>query len=643
MRSTKWVAAALAAMTPIAVAASGNPTIQSRPRSATDFAQLPLVANPILSPDGKLIAGRLGIKGEQYFAIIPVDGSPPRFIPTEGSDLNWWQWVNDEWLIIGVGGRAPFGQVGEAYIRRAIGIRADGQKSVQLITKSKVVGQNADNLIWRASDGSPRVYLSLQRSIYSHEAGFWPEVVEFDVSTGASKLVTRAHEGIFNWVADGNGVVRMGYGYSLDGRTTRILYRDADDEAFNEFALLRRGDEEKPSPDLFLKDGRAISFSPDDEGFMRVYEFDLATMALGKSLYASSGFDVGAIIASRDKSSLVGVRFAEDRDRVTWIDPELITLQREIDGMVQSGQASIHSFDDARQRAIVAVGANDSPGAYYLYDRPAGSMTLLSHSNPALKLARLNPVETIRYKARDGLEIAAVLTRPKGRTGPSALIVMPHGGPYARDSEGWDWWAQFLADRGYVVVQPNYRGSSGYGTAFAKKGEGQWGLAMQDDLNDAVAHLAEAGVIDPNRVCIMGASYGGYAAVRAVQRDPSVYRCAVSYAGVFDLNKLMRYDRRFLFSGARSDWMSEQAPDLSAVSTINLVSSVDQPVLLFHGKEDRVVPVDQSRDMAKRLRGAGKDVTYVEQAEADHHFSRSADRLEFLEAVEKFLNEHNPA
>jgi dipeptidyl aminopeptidase/acylaminoacyl peptidase len=292
---------------------------------------------------------------------------------------------------------------------------------------------------------------------------------------------------------------------------------------------------------------------------------------------------------------------------------------------------------------VVRVGGPDAPGAYFLYDAAEQAMTLLQQNNQSIGMKRLHPVQTIRYKARDGLEIASILTLPRGKRKDLPLIVMPHGGPFARDSEEWDWWTQFLADRGYAVVQPNYRGSSGYGTPFTEKGQGQWGLAMQDDLNDAVTELARQGIVDPKRVCMVGASYGGYAAMRAAQRDPKLYRCAVSYAGVSDLNRMMKYNQNFLGGGARKDWLRTQAPDLKGVSPINFPQDFGVPVLLVHGTKDRVVPPIHTRTMARKLKQAGKQVTFIEQPEADHHFSRSEDRHQFLKELEAFLARHNPA
>lgn len=613
------------------------------------FAELPLVQGPVLSPDGLRFAARFAINGELRLVIANIEAGPNRYrsIGVGENDVNWLRWVNDEWLIAGIG--AEDMMMGMPwYISRVASLKADGSKINMLA--GKVAAQSADDVIWIARDGSPRILLSYQTSVFTSDGGFWPRVDEVNVATGKLKTAVGSRTDVFSWYADASGAVRMGVGYDDARRTSRLLYRDGAGDSFRTIDRAdRRKDESLVVPLLFTADpGKAIA-SDDRDGTSALYELDLATLQLGKKIFDVPGFDLGAIEEDSAGTGLAGVYYTADAPSVRWFDPTLATIQADIDKAVGDRRARIISTSRDRSRMIVHVGRADQPGAYYYYDTAVGVMSLLSKVSNSFGVGtRLSPVKTVHYKARDGLDIAAVLTLPAGREAKSLpLILMPHGGPFARDAEEWDWWVQFLANRGYAVLQPNYRGSSGYGTAFAEKGEGQWGLAMQDDLNDAVDWAVKEGIADAKRVCIVGASYGGYAAMRAAERDGAKFRCAVSYAGVSDLAAMMRYDGRFLNHGTRKDWMKQQAPDFAAVSPINHAAQFSTPILLMHGKKDRRVQVGQSREMAEKLKAAGKqegrDYVYVEQPLADHFFSRQADRLDFLQRLEAFLKEHNPA
>ncbi|WP_070152961.1 alpha/beta hydrolase family protein [Sphingobium phenoxybenzoativorans] len=608
------------------------------------FAELPFMDNLQLSPAGDKIAARVAINAEQRFVIMDIHGrnDRSRVMSLGDNDLNWWTWVNDDWLLLGLGAEQPMEGM-PWYITRAVGLSVQTAKVNMLA--SRTAAQNGDDAIWIARDGTPRILLSYQTSIYGDNVGFWPKVDEVDISTGRLRTVVASHSNVRSWYADASGTVRMGIGYNDAQRTSTMLYRPDAKTAFKTVARAnRRKDESLIVPQLFLPEaGKAIA-SDDSDGAEALYEFDLTTLELGKKIFEVPGYDIGEIVPDRTQTGLAGVRYTDERRRVHWFDSDLATVQADIDKAVGTRRATITSMSRDQSKLLVHVGGPDRPGAYYYFDRPSGAMNLLARVNETIGLARLAPVRTVRYKARDGLEIAAVLTVPEGRPEKNLpLILMPHGGPFARDEESWDWWVQFLANRGYVVLQPNYRGSSGYGSSFAEKGEGQWGLAMQDDLNDAVDWAVKEGIADPKRVCIAGASYGGYAAMRAAQRDGGKFRCAISYAGVSDLAAMMRYDSRFLYHGARSDWLKAQAPDYRAVSPVNFASSFSTPILLMHGKKDRRVQVGQSREMAEKLKAAGKDYIYVEQPLGDHHFSREADRLDFLKRLEAFLAEHNPA
>jgi dipeptidyl aminopeptidase/acylaminoacyl peptidase len=636
--------AAGAAMLPCArLSAQAAAAARPAPRPAEDFAALPFMEGPSLSPDGTHVASKIAVDGVLYFAVTPLFGeAKPKLFRSGDSDINWWRWVNNDWLVLGIGDTVRF-ETEDVYVRRALGVSADGAKMVQLAWRE--AAQGADDVVWIADDGTPRIRLALQKSIYLSDEGFWPEVIEIDVSTGKSKTVVRSHPSVGSWYADGSGTVRVGVGATNEGRSLRLLYREREGEGFD---IIDRANSRKGQklllPSLFLADpGQALAVD-DRDGFDALYKLDLKTMTLGERVFAAPGYDVDGIAADRVQGRLLGVAFTEAAAKMHWLDEDLARLQRSLDEAVPGRRATIVSMDKPRERFLVHIGAADRPGTYFYVTALGGKLQRLAHVNARIGTGRLHPVRTLRYKARDGLEIPAVLTLPTGIEARNLpIVVMPHGGPFARDSEQWDWWSQFLADRGYAVVQPNYRGSSGYGTAFAEKGEGQWGLAMQDDLNDALAYLAKEGIADPKRAAMVGASYGGYAAMRAAQRDGALYRCAVSFAGVSDLQALLRHDSRFLNSGRGIDWLRKQAPNLRGVSPINFAGQFSIPILLVHGKRDQRVPVKQSRELAEKLRSAGKPVRYVEQPQGDHHFSRSADRLQFLTELEAFLKEHNPA
>jgi dipeptidyl aminopeptidase/acylaminoacyl peptidase len=301
---------------------------------------------------------------------------------------------------------------------------------------------------------------------------------------------------------------------------------------------------------------------------------------------------------------------------------------------------------------VVHVEGSKTGNAYALVDLTAGSASIVDDVYAGLGPDQIAEARWYDYKAVDGTELQGVLTLPKGRDPKHLpLVVLPHGGPEAHDTLSFDWWAQALVSRGYAVFQPNFRGSDGYGAAFRNAGFGEWGRKMQTDISDGVRKLAVDGVIDPKRVCIVGASYGGYAALAGVTLEQDVYRCAVSVAGVSDLRRMLvwqrsrsggenvslRYWRRFM--GAEEGGEAE----LDKYSPAKLADRAKAPILLIHGKDDTVVPYRHSSAMASALRSAGKPVELIELKEEDHWLSRSATRQQMLEEAMRFIQQHNPA
>jgi dipeptidyl aminopeptidase/acylaminoacyl peptidase len=334
-----------------------------------------------------------------------------------------------------------------------------------------------------------------------------------------------------------------------------------------------------------------------------------------------------------------------------FVEPRLKALWPAYRAAFKDQQVSLVSWTPDLRKLILYVAGPGNPGGYYIADTTTKRVDPIGAAYPKVTASDVGTVRFVDYKAADGLDIQGVLTLPRGKPEKNLpLIVFPHGGPRAHDDLSFDWWAQALASRGYAVLQPNFRGSTGYGRAFLEAGYGEWGAKMQTDLSDGVADLARQGVIDPKRVCIVGASYGGYAALAGVSLQKGVYRCAVSVAGLSDLpgrlhDETLRYGERSTAIRDRKRLYgvdSENDPKLRARSPAAHADAVQVPVLLIHGKDDTVVPFSESQKMASALRSAGKPYEIVALDGEDHNLSKSVTRQQMLTATVAFLEKNNP-
>ena len=631
------------------------PTAQQQSRLSVEaFAQIPFVESVSLSPEGDRIAGLLGVNGQPHIAIMPLSGKAekPVFIAVpESTETAWLRWVNDDNVIVGLRALVPFDQGERAYVSRLISINRTTRKITRLLWD--LGGQNSSDVLWIPNDGGTEIMVAAQNSIYLSEE-FYPSVYRVDVVTGKRKREVRGRSPILYWSADSSGKVRVGTGYADEGRQSSLVYRGEGDEST--FRTIDRANSRKResllSPFLFLPGtNHALVMGDDDKGLTTVYEVDMATQANVRTVFsAPDGAEVSAAIVSRDGKTVLGYGTSGADDRVHWTDPQIAEVQGPIDKAVGDREARIIGFNRDRSRMLIGVTRADAPGALYFFDLADARMQRIAYFNQAIGARSLNPVSLIRYKARDGLEIEAVLTLPKDSSGPKdrpgknlPIILLPHGGPWGQDTLTYDYWAQFIASRGYAVLQPNFRGSTGYGTEFVFKGEGQMGLAMQDDITDGLRWAVAQGIADPARACIVGASYGGYAAMWGIAKDPDLYRCAISIAGVANLRREVNDFGGHLFEGKyRDDW-KRMTPDFPAVSPINAIDRIKVPLLLIHGKKDITVDFAQSSSMHGRMKDAGKQVELVTLAQADHHFTRQADRTVLLQSIETFLAKHNPA
>jgi dipeptidyl aminopeptidase/acylaminoacyl peptidase len=349
---------------------------------------------------------------------------------------------------------------------------------------------------------------------------------------------------------------------------------------------------------------------------------------------------------------LMGARTEGDGEATyQFLDPAAERAWNTLKATFRGKRPELVSWSDDMRKLIIKTEGDGDAGTYQLLDLDRRSAEIFGETYP-LRPDQVGHIEVVEYPAADGMRIPGYLTLPPGVTDPKnlPLVVLPHGGPQARDSLGFDWWAQAIASRGYAVLQPNYRGSDGLGQAHLEAGYGEWGRKMQTDLSDGVRYLAGEGIIDPKRVCIVGASYGGYAAMAGPTLDNGVYRCAVAVAGVSDLRVMVewaaqggrrdapvvRYWNRFMGGerlGDRS--LDDRSPAMQAERS-------DAPILLLHGRDDTVVPFTQSRRLADALRRAGKPVEMIELSGEDHWLSRAETRTRMLTETVRFLEAHNP-
>ncbi len=417
--------------------------------------------------------------------------------------------------------------------------------------------------------------------------------------------------------------------------------------------IMRGSGEASAMPNLIglLPDGRILTTSGREGGDRNTIVAIEPISGARETLAEDERHDVGGAITDPWSHYIVGAAWTEDLPQRLYFDPAIQTVYDRLQQRFETGYATLQGWSRDRRRFLVFAETQLDAGAYYIYEPATDTLRLVGQLYPEITgLPALGNRQSITYRARDGERVPAYLTLP-ANVEPSNLpvVLLVHGGPHARDTFTFDWWASFLASRGYAVLQPNYRGSTGYGRAWFEAGRRGWGDGvMQTDVEDGLAALVRSGIADSDRVCIVGASYGGYAALAGATITPDAYDCAIAIAGVSDLMRMLDESARIGgSSNAGAEWWTSSIGDrvddrehIRAISPANLAQDVRIPILLMHGVNDTVVPIAQSRIMRDRLRQAGKDVRYVELTGDDHWLSLAATRTQMLREIETFLAEH---
>ena len=469
------------------------------------------------------------------------------------------------------------------------------------------------------------------------------DVYRINIKTGAETLVAQNPGNITAWNTDHAGKVRAAG--ATDGVNKTLLYRETEAEPFK--PLLTTNFREAVDIVGWTPDSK-LMYVASNRGRDKaaLFEFDPKTAKEGKLIYENPNVDVDSLGWSRARKVITQTMVNFEKAEPVFFDKESERVYKALKAKLPGYQIGVQSMTKDENLLIVAASNDRTPGTRYVYDVKADKLTKLAEINPALAEADMAEVKPISYTARDGLTIRGYLTLPKGVPAKNLpVIVNPHGGPWYRDSWGYNGEIQFLANRGYAVLQMNFRGSVGYGRKFWEASFKQWGLAMQDDITDGVNWLIKEGIADPKRIAIYGASYGGYATLMGVTKTPDLYAAAVDYVGVSNMFTFMKsippYWKPFL------EMMTEMVGDaekdkaqLTTTSPALNAERIKTPLFIAQGAKDPRVVKSESDQMVEALKKRGVAVEYMVKDNEGHGFRLQENQFEFYEAMEKFLGKH---
>ena len=623
--------------------------------SIEDFFRLPRYASMAISPDGQHIAALSPVRGRQNLVVLDV---PPReataLTAFDGKDVVWFRWVNSKRVMFSTGSLATRSDDYRGGALYAIDIDGGAVKQLAegngidetLESGVSAIGHGLRIVRFLPGEGDDFIAQEMTFDRLGRQMG---ELVRINSRTGRrTNLLLEKPDGAEEegWVVDNHGVARAMVA-SGKGRT-RIYYRAADDAPWQK---LDEFDSQQPGwePLAMAEDDKTLYVSAyDGKDKAAIYRYDPAKRTFGEMVARHPQVDLSSLLYDYD-GKVVGVSYDADRLGTAFFDEQLARVQAAVDKSFPDA-VNVLSASRDRSRFIVTSFSDRLPGTYYLFDVKKGRIEYLADMCPWIDPKQMSPMKSVRYKARDGLEIPAYLTLPKGSDGKNLpLVVVVHGGPWIG---GDSWWfdpeVQFLASRGYAVLQPEYRGTTRYGWKHYHSSFGEWGLTMQDDVTDGVKWAVAQGIADPKRVCIYGASYGGYAALMGVAKDPDLYRCAVDYVGVSDLNLLltatwsdfaytdyMDYDSKKLVGDVDKD-----AKRLHDTSPDQLGARIKVPVLMAYGGADVRVPIEHGTRMKAALDQAGARYEWMVMDGEGHGFRDPANQKAFYSAVEKFLDKN---
>lgn len=629
--------------------APGDPTLPNSPEelerligkeegryrySVEDFFRNPEQTGFQLSPQGDYLAYVGPYERRQNIFVQPVDGGTPLRITHETErDIAGYFWANNNRIVYvkDSGGDENF---------QLFAVDRDGQHPRDLTPFEGVKIDLIDDL----EDQEDEILIGMNKN---NPMLFEP--YRIDVRTGeATQLAPNDNpaEPITEWITDHQGRLRIAI-KTIEGVYQHIMYRASEDAPFE--TVVKTNFKESLDPLLFDFDDGDVVFCLSNIGRDRseIIRYDFGQgQEVGDVIFRHPEVDAGSLLYSRKRKVLTGAVYTTWKRQMEFFDEQRQRMQERLEGELPGYEVIVTGSNKAEDKFMIRTFSDRSLGAYYIYDSKVDRLRKITDVSPWLDEADMAEMKPVQFRARDGLKVHAYLTLPQQSEGKGLPIVInPHGGPWVRDSWGYNPEVQLLASRGYGVFQINYRGSTGYGKDFWMKGFKQWGHDMQHDLTDGVHWLVEQGIAAPQRVAIYGASYGGYATLAGITFTPDLYACAVDYVGVSNLFTFMEtippYWKPYLDMLYEMVGHPEEDKELlEAGSPVFHIDKIKAPLFVVQGANDPRVNIDESDQIVRSLRERGIDVPYMVKYNEGHGFANEENRFEFYKAMLGFLAKH---
>ncbi|MGK5078638.1 alpha/beta hydrolase family protein [Janthinobacterium sp. HLX7-2] len=648
--------------------ASGAWALDAAPAAATvvsgpgalipieNFFESSSFSGAILSPDGRRLAVRVAPAGQRVrLAVLELASMQVKVVAFfSDADVNNFRWVNDQRVVFDLADR----QLAQGALRYGPGlyaVNADGSNYRQLVTRTDF-RQNKRAILmlpWNTfllqsigDQQSDDVFVAQPEFTRPGEINDLA-LLRLNTSTGIAKTIAQP-PGTRNWLFDKQGQLRIAQ--VRNGAQEEIHYRDSSDAPWRTLARFDAysGGKDAFTPAFFAPDGSLYVHAQHGRDKLALYRYDLEKNRLADTpLAASPDFDVQAEMLS-SSGHLLGLRYETDAQTTQWLDEKMQAMQKQVNALLPMSINSLSTgWRSATPFILVRSVSDTMPVMYQLFNSETGSLSVLGSAHPAIVSSQMANKDLRHYKARDGLSIPAWLTIPKGGAKMRPMVVLVHGGPWVRGSWNWNAESQFLASRGYVVLEPEYRGSTGFGQHHFQAGWKQWGLKMQDDIADGARWAIAEGIADPRRICIAGASYGGYATLMGLINDPDLYRCGIDWAGVTDI-ELLRNGSWGGYSDVSEHYRQygmpvligdpvKDAAQFKATSPLQQAARITQPLLLAYGSADQRVPLPHGRKFYDAVRKTNSQVEWVEYATEGHGWALPSTRYDFWSRVEQFL------